>query len=1147
MESGSARDDLEGLALGQHVAWVYDSDEVLAEVLPRLVRQGLDRHEQVLYVVSDANRDGIFRHLADGGLYPHAGGGNGELQILGGDPPWIRDGVFHPEAFNEVLEAAVRDALNAGYSGLRLLCDATWLQHAGLSTDGFRECAARTTALVAKLPCITVCHYDARVFDPKFLINVLLTYPVALVGREVCANAYCMPPEELLSADLPSATLSHWLWSLRELNQTRADLAAERDLLSKLLDTVDALVVVMDSQGRIVRWNRACEQTTGYSLREAQGRYLWGFVLTEEEEEEVRAVFHHLESGCFPLNHESHWVARDGSRRLISWSNTCLTRPDGSVEYVVGTGVDITERRAAEERSAHLTSVLRAVRDVNQLIARGHDRDRLLKGTCEALATARGYLCACILLPDEDGRSPRVVGAGREKAVGLIEDLARRGDLPPCAHKALSEPGALLADGTSPECAECLLADSHRDWTGVMCRLEHDGRIYGTIMVALSSPAAHLDEEQALFEETADDIAFALHTLEVEEESRRAEQALRTSEENYRAIFDGVNEAIIIYDLETGSLLDVNSAACRMYGYSREDFRRLAVADLSANVPPYTEEDAERFAAQAARGRPQVFEWQARHRDGRIFWVEVSLKRAVIGGRARLLALVRNIQGRRRAQAALRRSEQRFRELADLLPDMVYEADGGLRITYGNQAAKQVLGYTDEDLERGLTIYDLLPADQAAGVRALLEDPPREHPFVAGEYDVRRSDGTHITCEVHSSAVRDQDGRILGVRGVVRDITERKRVEEAQRLAAMGHLAAGVAHELNNILAAMIGRAELAQALGTPEAQEKLINTVLNEAQRGAEISHNLLRFARPSEPRERPLRLEDPIEAALEMAHGEYANAGIEVRRDYRAAGRTVRGDPSQLEQVFLNLIINACHAMSEGGVLSVGTDCVEDPRVGPQVVATVADTGIGIAAEALPRIFEPFFTTKGRDAKGGSGLGLSVSQRIVEAHGGTLGATSRVGIGTTFTMRLPACGEESQDTARRAEAPPAAEALQGHGRRVLVVEDEPDIRESIHHTLTRAGYLVALAENAEQGVEALRTGHFDAVVSDLIMPGGGGLDIVAAAGELDNAPPVLIITGVGDDASVGEALRRGAVRFLRKPFRLAELLQEVSRLVND
>ena len=498
----------------------------------------------------------------------------------------------------------------------------------------------------------------------------------------------------------------------------------------------------------------------------------------------------------------------------------------------------------------------------------------------------------------------------------------------------------------------------------------------------------------------------------------------------------------------------------------------------------------------------------------------------------------------------LRESERRFREMADLLPDMIYETDANFRMVYANRTALTSLGYSAADVQTGIHLSDILPREDLARAQESLEAAAASGHTTVGVYTVRARNGSLVPCEIHSVAVMSPEGKLLGYRGVLRDISERRQVETAQRMAALGELAAGVAHEFNNILSAMLLRAQVAKRRGSREAHEELVEVVSAGAAHGAQVCENLSRFARPREPQLKPAMIETPIEAALSMAAHELENAQITVQRSYGSEGHAVYCDARQLEQVFLNLIINACHAMASGGTLAVETEYDADAGGTGEVVARVSDTGVGISRGDLPHIFEPFFTTKSRGADekgGGTGLGLSVSHGIVSAHGGKLGVQSRMGVGTTFELRLAAC-EAATELLEPLEV--GGDPLRYErriGLRALIAEDEAPIREALASLLSDEGYEVVTARDADEALGHLASADFDVVISDLVMPGGGGARVLAAVRQLPDRPAVMLVTGMLKADIAQQLSELGADAFLQKPFDAEDVLGALDKVVAE
>ena len=489
-------------------------------------------------------------------------------------------------------------------------------------------------------------------------------------------------------------------------------------------------------------------------------------------------------------------------------------------------------------------------------------------------------------------------------------------------------------------------------------------------------------------------------------------------------------------------------------------------------------------------------------------------------------------------------SERRFRDVAVNTSDWIWETDASGRHTFCTDRIAQVLGFTANEMV-GRSLGDAVALEQAPGethrLSAILAE---RQPFQDLDLGLATRFGAVVQVQL-SGVPMYEEGRFVGYRGVGKDMSYRQRAEEAERLAAVGQLAAGVAHEFNNILAAMSMSSEMALAIDSLDRHRQNAELVHKCTERGARICRNLLRFARPEQPRLAPIAIEAAIDAALAMGVREIANAEISVTRDYRAAGSPMLADGGKLEQVFLNLIINACHAMPDGGVLTCQTRTT--PLGG--VIVRISDTGTGIPAEHLPRIFEPFFTTKGSLGGGdvpGTGLGLSVVHGIVAAHGGTISVQSELGRGTTFTISLQAAGpQESPTPEPRTTTVSYAPAAVGCGKSVLVADDEDLVRETSCGILTMNGYQADQAASADEAVEALRDTPYDLVIADVRMPGGGAQAVLSEVARLGRAVPVLVITGCVDDGIGEEVMRLGATGCLRKPFTLRELLEEVNELV--
>ncbi len=558
-----------------------------------------------------------------------------------------------------------------------------------------------------------------------------------------------------------------------------------------------------------------------------------------------------------------------------------------------------------------------------------------------------------------------------------------------------------------------------------------------------------------------------------------------------------------------------------------ETLERTVAAAPDVPVIPFTGSDDEAMAIRAVQSGAQDY-----------------LVKGEVTGKM-LIRSIRYAVERREILMRLSAKERRFREMADLLPDMLYETDSDLRISYANNLAMNTFGFTQADIDEGLLITDLAAPGQGEMIQRDLAAQMVAGGIGIETYNFLGNREDALPCEVHFMILKNASGRATGTRVVMRDITERVKAIEAERLAALGQLAAGVAHEFNNILGAIGGWAQFAGSSGTPEYMEKLLQVVKSGVVRGSEIAKNLMSYAQPTEPHMESVAMEAPLETALAMAVRELENAEIEVVRDFAETDTRMWADPGQIEQVCLNLVINACHAMPDGGTLTVRTALDDTSQ---ETVTTVSDTGTGIEPEALSRIFEPFFTTKGplgASSVPGTGLGLYVARGIIEAHGGTMSVRSVVGQGTTFEIRLPstsAC-ECDEDTSSELEL----SSLSEHPACVLVAEDEEQIRDVLALALRRRGYEILTAADTPQALSLLGERHVDIVLADYTMPGGGGKRLLAELQERAHKVPVVLVTGHIERAVADEARAMGAAECLSKPVDLRELFSTIESVLEE
>jgi two-component system cell cycle sensor histidine kinase/response regulator CckA len=505
-----------------------------------------------------------------------------------------------------------------------------------------------------------------------------------------------------------------------------------------------------------------------------------------------------------------------------------------------------------------------------------------------------------------------------------------------------------------------------------------------------------------------------------------------------------------------------------------------------------------------------------------------------------LVGVVLDVTDRLHSQQELQRSEERYRELFENANDIVYTHDLAGNFTSINNAAGRVLGYTQDDVHR-LNVRDVVAPEHVTVAQEMIArkvggDASRTE----YELEVCTRSGSRVTLEVNTRLI-SRDGAIVGVQGIARDVTERKRLEwqlgQSQKMEAVGQLAGGIAHDFNNLLTAILGNAQLAQlAEGmTPELRECLME-IAGASHRAAALTRQLLVFSRQEQIDRRPVCLAKTLGDFMKMMRriiGEHIDLRLAIGPDVPP----VFADAAQIEQVVLNLSVNARDAMPDGGQLLIELDQVMLSK--PEGTSTVAvpagryarlrftDSGHGMRADVRERIFEPFFTTK--PVGEGTGLGLSVVYGIVRQHDGFIDVVSAPGDGTRFTIYLPAVDGA---VAMRADAPAAAVAA---GREtILVAEDEAALRRLTERLLTGLGYTVIVAED---GAEALalfeeRRKEIDLLLLDIVMPGKGGRDVYASVRAVDPDIPVVFMTGYSADVAPHALGAGSGCRVLYKPY---------------
>ena len=622
----------------------------------------------------------------------------------------------------------------------------------------------------------------------------------------------------------------------------------------------------------------------------------------------------------------------------------------------------------------------------------------------------------------------------------------------------------------------------------------------------------------------------------------------QTAEELGR-IFQMSLDMICMADIQTATFLKVNPAFTETLGYSEEE---LLSRPFLAFVHPEDIEPTASLVAEKLRQGEKVINFVNRYRtrDGRYRWLSWVSHPAPEQGIT--YAVAHDITEQKQAEEALQQSEERYRSLVENTLDgyFVCDAPSG-RFLFLNQSLCDLAGYTLEE-GLGLTLWDVVDPAEHPVIRERVRNrmEGREPRFASHTYLAVRKDGTRFKAEVSTSLVTYQGNPVM--QGVLRDVTERERLQhqlqQAQKMEAVGTLAGGIAHDFNNLLMGIQGRTSLLTAeVGGSRPQVEHLAGIEAYIKSATELTKQLLGFARGGKYEVKPTDLSDLVKTGLDLFSR--TRKELRVHRELEPGLWTVEVDRRQIEQVLLNLYINAWQAMPAGGTLYLHARNVvlDDGYVAPHAVQpgryvkiSVTDTGIGMDEATLRKVFEPFFTTK--EMGRGTGLGLASAYGIVKNHGGILTVYSEIGEGSTFNIYLPASERPVLE-----EQEPEIELVEGTGT-VLLVDDEAMVVDVGRPMLEKLGYRVL---EANGGHEALRVygekqSAIDVVVLDMIMPDLNGGETFDRLKEIDPEIKVLLSSGYSINGRAQRIIERGCKGFIQKPFNLRELSNKLREVLD-
>jgi PAS domain S-box-containing protein len=641
--------------------------------------------------------------------------------------------------------------------------------------------------------------------------------------------------------------------------------------------------------------------------------------------------------------------------------------------------------------------------------------------------------------------------------------------------------------------------------------------------------------------------------LEKQAASRRAaQQAQQEVEQRYRALAEHSPTGIFHSDAN-GKTLYVNDAWCRITGLSKEEAmghgwkKAIHPWDRESKIAEWSELVDQ---GQGLRGG----EYRILRPNGDVVWaegyaVELRDENENVGG---FVGSVHDITEYKLAEEIIRESEERYRTLFEQSLDCIYISSPTGRFIDINQAGVDLLGLESkhEALQANIPMLYFNPDDR----QTLLLELEEKGVVSSRELQLKRADGSLITVIASITTVRDEKGRLQTMRGILRDVTATRQMErqlrQGQKMEAIGRLAGGVAHDFNNLLTAIIGYADLLSlSLPAETPMSQNAEEIKSIARRGASLTKQLLAFSRRQLVAPKTVVLNDIVDdmrSLLERLIGE--DVVLVTNLDPELG--MVLADPTQIEQIVVNLALNGRDAMSDGGTLSITTDICDcrtsnNPRYAglPQaryIRLTVVDEGTGIDPEIQDRIFEPFFSTK-NDAQG-TGLGLATVYGAVRQAGGQIFLTSQPGQGSTFEVLLPEAPKEVETP----EAPNRRASTKGGSETILIAEDEPTVRQFLASLLSSQGYSVLTACDGQEALDMARDheGRIDLLLSDVVMPKMNGIELAKQLRDEIDHLKILLVTGYSENQV---ALRDVGDAYLQKPFAPQVLTKCLRELLDD
>jgi PAS domain S-box-containing protein len=922
-------------------------------------------------------------------------------------------------------------------------------------------------------------------------------------GRRIDVSLMVSPVKD---ADGRVIGVSKIARDIRERKRLEEARRASEERYRGLLESLPALIWVYDAKGRPLMHNRQWYEYTGQSVGDvAAGR--WHDVLHPDDVAEAVATWERSKTSGEPYSVEYRIRRADGVYRWFLGQGMAYRGP-GGIEQWSGICTDIDDRKRAEQELRRTAALLTAVTE----------------GTTDA-----------VFVKDRDGRY-------------LLCNPAAASFMGRSAAEVLGRTDAAFFDNGSASLVRD--GDRHVMESGLIDTKEEELTVGGVTRTFQAIKAPYRDG--------SGNIAGVVGISRDITESRRLAAQRDELLGRLQLHIERMPLAYILFDADF-RITDWNPAAGRIFGYSKAEALGMTPFDL---IPSSFQDEGTELLSRIRTGDMMAHSVNENlTKDGRTItceWFNTPLL-TEDGQFCGLLCLASDVTERQRLETRFRETQERLRHVVASSPAVLYILAGegeNLRPSWVSENVQDMLGYPVEEVYQPNWWDEHVHPDDLRQTWAEIQNNLFTHGQAVDELRFRHRDGTWhwIRCELR--LLRDPAGQPLEVVGSWSDITARKVLEaqfhQAQKMEAFGQLAGGVAHDFNNMLTIINGYSDLLlQRLAPGDPSRDLAAEIHKAGERSASLTRQLLAFSRQQILAPRLLDLNAVITDTEKMLH-RLIGEDVRIVTTLEPSLWAVWADPGQIDQVLINLAVNARDAMPLGGRLTIETQNVEldetyvrthaDARAGRHVRLSVTDTGTGIAPELMGKIFEPFFTTKGVGK--GTGLGLATVYGIVRQSGGHIGVYSEVGIGTSFKVYLP-WAEHAIPEANIRPVPPAAER---RTETVLLAEDEEEVRAFIHHVLTECGYTVLTAADGNEAVALAdrHVGPIHLLITDVVMPGTGGRAVAERLAERHAGMQVLFVSGYTDDSVIRHGVLPEGASFLQKPFTSVALAIKVKEVLD-